>query len=321
MDLHYLLVLQNLRNSLPNPVETFFVYLSVIGDGPILVALVLTIYWCIDKRSGQFSFIAYSSATFVSQFLKNIVCVYRPWIRDTAIVPAQASIKGAGGYSFPSGHAAGTASSIGSFAWLERKRRKAIAVICIVFIALMCFSRNFLGVHTPQDVLVGVVIALVAIALTQLFLNWIERCDAVEPGHNKDIIVMVVVIALCAASIVVLVVKPYPLDYVNGVLLVDFVEMQKGSFIAAGIYAGLSVSWVLERRFVDFSTEGIDTKTRLVRFAIGVIFVAISYLVTDMAFKAIMPYNWAKMSAFAIVVIVAVFVVPLVFSRIEQRAK
>lgn len=319
MDIQYLLTLQDLRLSLPGPVETFFVYLSYVGDGPALVALVLLVYWCVDKRAGQFSFIAFGASNFVNQLLKNIVCAYRPWIRDAAITPAEASIEGAGGYSFPSGHTTGTTSSLGSFAWLARKKHVWITVICVIVILLMGFSRNFLGVHTPQDVLVGLLIALIMIALTQTFFNWLDRYDALMPGHNKDIVVMTVVIVLCAASVAFVICKPYPLDYVDGQLLVDPVTMQKGSFEAAGIFAGLAIAWVLERRFVGFSTEGIDMRTRIIRCVIGVVIVGITYVATDVAFKAIMPYNWAKLCAMFCVVFMAVFVAPLVFGKLEGR--
>jgi membrane-associated phospholipid phosphatase len=319
MDISILLALQELRHSLPSFIETFFVYYSMIGDGPALVAIVLVVYWCIDKYAGQFAFFAFGMGNFVNQLLKNIVCAYRPWVRDAAIVPSEASIEGATGYSFPSGHTCGTATSLGSFAWLARKNHKAITVICVVAILLMGFSRLFVGVHTPQDVLVGLLIALVAIAVTQALMNWIERYDAMMPGHNKDIVVMVIAIVLSVVSIAIVTLKPYPLDYVEGVLLVDPVTMQKGSFEAAGILVGLSVAWVLERRFVGFETEGLDLRMRIIRCVVGVVIVGITYVATDIVFKALMPYNWAKLFAMMIVVFMAVFVAPLVFNKIENR--
>ena len=192
--------------------------------------------------------------------------------------------------------------------------------MCVIFILLMGFSRNFLGVHTPQDVLVGLLIAIIMIALTQAFFNWIDRWDAIEPGHNKDIIVMVVVIALCIASVVFVILKPYPMDYADGQLLVDPVTMQKGSFEAAGMFMGLAISWVLERRFVGFSTDGLDLRMRIIRFVVGVAIVGITYVATDVAFKAVLPYNWAKLIALFCVVIMAVYVAPLVFKKIEKRS-
>lgn len=321
MDIQYLLALQNLRGSLPGAIEQLAAWFSMIGDGPALVALVLVVYWCVDKRAGQFAFIAFGSANFVSQLLKNIVCAYRPWVRDAAVLPAEASIEGAGGYSFPSGHTTGTTSSLGSFAWLARKSHRWITVICVVVILLMGFSRNFLGVHTPQDVLAGLLVALVMIALAQAFFNWIDRLDALSPGHGKDIIVMAVALVLAAASIAFVTLKPYPIDYVDGALLVDPVTMQKGSFEAAGIVAGIAVAWVLERRFVGFTTAELDMKSRIVRLVIGIAIVGATYVATDIVFKATMPYNWAKLAAMFCVVFMAVFVAPLAFNKIEERTR
>lgn len=319
MDISILLALQQLRDSLPSFVSTFFELFSKIGDGPALVALVFVVYWCISKRAGQFACVAFSAGNFVGQLLKNTICAYRPWVRDASIIPVEGSIEGAGGYSFPSGHTIGTATSLGSFAWLARKKHRWITVVCVIFILLMMFSRNFLGVHTPQDVLVGLLVALIFIALTQLFFNWIGRYDALMPGHNKDIIAMVVVLVVCALSIAFVILKPYPMDYVDGVLLVDPVTMQKGSFEAAGILSGFAIAWVLERRLVGFTTDSLDTKTRIVRFVIGVALVGITYVATDVIFKAIMPYNWAKLFAMFAVVFIAVFVAPLVFNKVENR--
>lgn len=320
MDIEYLLALQNLRQSMPSPIELAAVAISYIGEGPILVALALVVYWCIDKRMGQFGMVAMASGNFVNQLIKNIACVYRPWIRDARIIPAEAAIEGAGGYSFPSGHCTGTASVLGSFAWLLRKKHRAIAVLCIVVIVIVAFTRNFLGVHTPQDVLVGLLLAVVSIAATQAFFNWIDRYDAMEPGHKKDLLVVIVVFVLCAASIAFVVLKPYPMDYVDGQLLVDPVKMQKGSFEAAGLFAGLALAWYLERRFVAFTTdETVSKRTRVIRGIVGVGVVGITYFVTDKVFKALMPYIWAKMCAMFVLVLVAVFVVPIIFGAIEKR--
>ena len=318
MDISILLALQQLRQSLPSFIETFFVMLSYIGDGPGLVALVLIVYWCVDKRAGQFSFIAFGAGNFVNQLLKNIVCVYRPWIRDSAVVPSEKAISGAAGYSFPSGHTTGTTTSLGSFAWVARGKHLWIVIVCVVVIVLMMFARLFLGVHTPQDVIVGLLIGIVMIALTQLFLNWMDRWDAMMPGHNKDLIVAAIVIVVSIASVAFVMLKTYPMDYVNGELLVDPVTMQKGSFEAAGIMIGMAIAWVLERRLVDFTTEGIDMRTRLIRFGIGVVLVGIAYLACDFIFKAILPYNWAKLFALLIVVIVGIFVAPFVFNKYEK---
>lgn len=319
MDIDYLLALQGLRESLPPFVTTLAEGISFIGEGPGLVAIGLLVYWVVDKRAGQLGLASFAVGTFISQLAKNIACVYRPWILDSRVVPAAGSLEGATGYSFPSGHTAGTASIIGSFAWSLRKHHKALCAVCVLFVLVMCFSRNFLGFHTPQDVLVGLLIAVVSIALAQLFFGWIERYDALTPGHGKDIVAMVVVVVVSIAAVVLVSVKPYPLDYIDGQLLVDPVDMQKGTYEGSGVFIGVAVAWVLERRLVGFSTAGIDTKTRLVRCVVGVVLVGITYVVCDLAFKAFMPYNLAKLFTMMLVIFVGTFAAPLVFDKLEKR--
>ncbi|MBO5535524.1 MAG: phosphatase PAP2 family protein [Clostridia bacterium] len=59
------------------------------------------------------------------------------------------------GYSYPSGHSVTAATLYGSMAVCARKMMRWISVLCVILILLTGFSRNYLGVHTPQDVLVG----------------------------------------------------------------------------------------------------------------------------------------------------------------------
>lgn len=320
MDIDYLLALQNLRQSMPGFVELFFSGISFIADGPALIAISLIIYWCIDKRIGLFSAMCMAAGNFVCQLLKNIACVYRPWVRDARIIPAESALEGAGGYSFPSGHSSGVTTSLGSIAWLVRKKHRVITAVFVVVIVLVVFSRNLLGVHTPQDVIVGVAVGIAMIALTQLFFNWLERYDALEPGHNKDIVVMVIVVVVSAASVAFVMLKPYPMDYVDGQLLVDPETMMKGSFEAAGLMAGLAIGWVLERRFVGFTTDSsIDTRTRVIRGVVGVGIVGVTFLVCEVGFKLLLPYLWAKLFSRFVLVVVALVVAPIAFSALEKR--
>lgn len=320
MDIAYLLTLQNLRESLPSFIEKFFLLFSYIGDGPALIAIALIIYWCIDKRMGLFALACFSAGNFVNQLVKNIACVYRPWIRDASIVPSPDAIEGAGGYSFPSGHTTGVTTILGSVGWLTRKKNIVITVACFTVIAIIGFSRNFLGVHTPQDVIVGLALAIAMIALTNMFFNWLDRYDHLEPGHNKDVIVTAIVFAACVLSLIIVVAKPYPMDYVDGQLLVDPQQMQKGSFEAAGVFMGLSLAWLLERRFVDFSIEGLNMRDRIIRAVIGVIVVGATYVIGSVAIQAILPYLFAKFLTYFLVMFMAVFVAPILFGKFETRA-
>ncbi len=318
MDIDYLLALQSARDSLPGAIEQFFLWFSYVADGPALVALALIVYWCIDKRAGQLACFAFATGNFICQFMKNLFCIYRPWIRDTRVLPTADAIEGAGGYSFPSGHTNGAGTVLGSFAWSARKKHLWLSIVCVLCVLIIAFSRNYLGVHTPQDVLVGLCIAIMSIALASCFLRWIERYDALMPGHNKDIVAVVAICIACIASLVVLALKPYPLDYVDGELLVDPESMLKGSYEAVGAYMGMALGWLLERRFVGFSTAGLTVKNRIVRFVAGVAVAGLTYVVGGALFKLVLPYNIAKLVTLALLCILSLFAVPLLFKRLPN---
>ena len=314
MDIGILLGLQGVRDGAPGFVETFLSALSAIADGPGLVAIVLVVYWCVSKRAGQFAITAFMMGNLVSQFLKNIVCAYRPWIRDARIIPAESALEGAGGYSFPSGHTTGATTSLGSFAWLLRGTYRVVSIILIVIVALIAFSRVYLGVHTPQDVLVGLAIGVLAIWLTTRFFRWFEN------NQDKDVFVAAIVIAISVVTLIIVMVKPYPLDYVNGQLLVDPLEMQKGSFEASGVVIGVVLGWLFERRRVQFSTDSadIDPRGRIIRCVVGVVIVGLVYLGGNALFKAVLGILWGKFVAMLVLTFVAMFVVPLVFTWLER---
>ncbi len=83
-------------------------------------------------------------------------------------------------YSFPSGHALGTFCFYGILAWLVTARLESrttkiiIRILAAILIFLMGFSRIYLGVHYPSDVVGGYLAALVwtvTVALGDFFFN------------------------------------------------------------------------------------------------------------------------------------------------------
>jgi undecaprenyl-diphosphatase len=83
-------------------------------------------------------------------------------------------------YSFPSGHALGSFCFYGILAWLvtarleNRRIRIVIRLAAAIVIFLMGFSRIYLGVHYPSDVVGGYLAALVwtmTVALGDFFFN------------------------------------------------------------------------------------------------------------------------------------------------------
>lgn len=80
--------------------------------------------------------------------------------------------------------------------------------------------------------------------------------------------------------------KPYPMDYdANGELLVDGVKMANDTFKAVGWLSAFLVGWILEKRYVGFSTE-IPMSERLYRLVCGLLGYYIISLVINPLLKA-----------------------------------
>ncbi len=250
MDIQYLLLLQNLREATGGVLNGAFELITKLGEASIVTLLVAFVYWCVDKREGIFLMLTFYYNRVINGFLKITACVYRPWIRDARVVPVPEAMADATGYSFPSGHSANATSFFGGLAY-NKKYPKIFRVLMVILVLLVGFSRNYLGVHTPQDVIVSIVLAVVLLFAFRRLLDWVDQ------NPTKDWIVLLAGVALCVLLVVYASLKGYPVDYdAAGEVIVDPAKMPIDSFKNAGMGLGFIVGWFLERRFIKFETEG-----------------------------------------------------------------
>lgn len=315
MDIAYLLWLQGIRESLPGFVEQFFVLISDIANSAALIAIPCILYWCLDKRGGQYLMFTFSLGSFVNQLVKNTVCCYRPWIRCADIHPAEAALPGTTGYSFPSGHTQTATSVIGALGWRYRARWPRLNVACWVFVVLVAFSRNFLGVHTSQDVIVAMLEGICFIVAVPKLLDWVDE----QEGHDRTMLVICLVAVVAYVAYIVL--KPYPTDYdASHTLIVDPVQMQVDCFKSAGALLGAVVGWYLERRFLDFEADPrMGAKRIALRIAVGAIVVLALHL-APRTLLLVKPdervYEFVK---YLFTIFAATFVAPAAFCAVERR--
>lgn len=260
----FLLWLQNLRESSGGVFDGVMMSVSNIVTGVVLYFFIGGVYWCIDKRAGTLMCMSYSIGGVVNQLIKNTACVYRPWIRDSAIVPVENAKATATGYSFPSGHSQLSTAVFGSAAVWQKKRIGAV-ILCVLVTLLIMFSRMYLGVHTPQDVLVGCAESCVVIALSCCLMKWLDK------NPDKDILVFAVGMAVCAGFLIYTTLKPYPIDMTaEGIVLVEPVEMIADCYGMAGSFVGFIGGWILERRFIKFEPAK-KIWQKIVSFVVGCI--------------------------------------------------
>jgi len=272
MDISILLGLQDFRNGAGAFLAEFMKKMTFLGELNTALVLLAILYWCVQKELGTYLMMGWCGNRLLNGALKVTACVYRPWIRDARIVPYGDSITTATGYSFPSGHSMNAATLYGGLA-VRKGTSRGLRIVTLVIVALVAFSRIFLGVHTPQDILVGIGAGILVMWLTGKLMSWVET------HPEKDWIVVCVGIGLTAALAVYAAVKPYPEDYdANGKIIVDGAKMANDTFKAVGWVVAFLTGWVLERRFVGFSTE-VSVQKKLMRAVSGLLgFYAVSLI-------------------------------------------
>ena len=252
LDIEYLLFLQNFRNSINDAWTPFMQWVSDFGT-TFIMFFPTFIYWCIDKRTGLMIFAANKISLMLNSLVKLTCCVYRPWVRDVRIIPAGDAIKTAGGYSFPSGHTMITTPIYGGLAMLSHN--KFIKIFWVFAFLITAFSRNYLGVHTPQDVVVGMILGLLSLyAAAKIF----EYLDAHPERENIFILLCFIAGVL---TLVYISYKSYPLDYnAEGKLLVKPTSMQRDAWQDTGGIIALAACWWIERNFIKFKNTGLNLR-------------------------------------------------------------
>ena len=313
MDIEILLCLQDLRVKLGSVIELVFSVISHPAAIGIMVCFIFYIYWCVNKKDGLYVFICIALGQTLVQLLKNTMCIYRPWIRDTRIKPSKMSFSSATGYSFPSGHASLSVMSLGGIT--HRNGTKKAKIIAAVLIAMVSFSRCYLGYHTPQDIIVGALIGILTLKLVDIIFKVLED----EPEKQKT--ALIGGLLFVAAAIIYTVSKSYPMDYANGALLADPVEMQDDGIKAAAYLAAVMTGWCLEEKYVCFKTDCLNAKQKLLRMFFGAGILAIVTALISVTMK-----NWCEVRIYTFLIsyaqiLSAMLLVPYVFTKYETNKK
>ena len=290
MDISYLLFLQSLRDTTNHVLDKFFVYVTGYGEMVCLLPLFALVYWCINKKTGEFMFLSLAFARIVNGFIKIVACVYRPWIRDPRVTPINNGMKTATGYSFPSGHTTNATVTFGSFSVRQDKENKYLKILLWGMAILVGFSRNYIGVHTPQDVIVGFVFSVLSIFATLKLFNMLDKDKNADLKIAGGGLIVSLLIIIFAAN------KSYPITYqledgsytktINiktsevkaeiakttlenpkAKMLVDPKTMVLDLYKNIGYIIGIFLGWIIERRFIKFSTDG-TTNQKILRFLV-----------------------------------------------------
>ncbi len=151
---------QHLRTPALDVVMRFFTYL---GNGAalwIVLGLCLLSFKKYRPTALKMALAMIFGSLLWVALLKNAVCRPRPFVLNEAV---QIIVNKPGGYSFPSGHSM-VAFACATVIFLNHRRA---GIAALVTAALTAFSRMYLYVHFPTDVIAGMLLGIFTGAVVQ----------------------------------------------------------------------------------------------------------------------------------------------------------
>lgn len=162
------LILNNLHNTFTDSIFPIITYLGEKGFIWILISVIMLCF----KKSRKFGLISLASMAFcliTGEFvIKNLVGRVRPCNIFTTVpmlIPRPDE------FSFPSGHTSSSfAAALAIFLW-----NKKAGCAAYVLAVLIGFSRMFLFVHFPTDIIAGAILGTLSTILMLLIINIIDK--------------------------------------------------------------------------------------------------------------------------------------------------
>jgi membrane-associated phospholipid phosphatase len=147
--------------------DALMTLITDLGSEQAYVALVVVTYLAIDARAGRALGITLMVSFMINQYAKGWFDTPRPFELDPSVVRTERALESAAGPGFPSGHAQGATTFWGLGAVLVG--RAWFTVGAVLLIAAVAFSRLYLGVHVPVDVIGGLLVGTAVVMIAALW--------------------------------------------------------------------------------------------------------------------------------------------------------
>lgn len=274
-----------------------------LGEEGVALPLLLLFYWCVHKKVGlQLLFCTFLGAG-VNSFLKLNLQIPRPWLRNTDFTIVESAREAATGFSFPSGHVQTAAGLYGVLMlWFKNKALKVIMALCVLLVA---FSRMYLGVHTPADVLFSLLIGLIVVGISHVLFQRSEH--SVSMGF-------LILFLLNAAFLLLMQFIPL----VNPADSPIAHSLHKHAALAVGGSLALFLASRINGEHFRFETRA-SLPVQLIKLVLGLAIVLGLRMGLKPIFHALFANDiWADMLRYFVITLFGVMIWPMSFRHIER---
>jgi membrane-associated phospholipid phosphatase len=263
-----------------------------MADKEFFLLLLPLVYWCINRQAGTRLFILLLLSACLNEATKLLANQPRPFTYD----PRVTKLVHEDSAGFPSGH---TQSTVVVWGYLAcRFKKKALWLLAGFLILAIPLSRIYLGAHFPSDLMGGYVIGVLVLFLFLWLVPHIEAWFT-----EKKIF--------------------YQLGASIGlpVLILFFIPAGNDDMLTAvGALIGLAPGLVLERHWVQFSSDGLWWKL-ILRYLAGAVVLIGVWLGLRVAFYQLAPADLFRVVRYALAGLWASLGAPWLFVKLNLAEK
>ena len=274
-----------------------------LGEETAFLVAALIVFWCVDKKKGYYLMAVGFLGTMFNQILKLTCRVPRPWVLDPNFTILEQARDAAAGYSFPSGH---TTSAVGTFGCLAVvAEKKWWRSVCIILAVLVGFSRMYVGVHTPADVLVG--------AGTSLVLIGLLRKPTLQGGIREMKGVIATMVAVSVLFLLYVSFWNFPVDMDPH----NMASGTKNAYTMIGCLTGVAIVYLVDIKYLHFPEKAVWW-VQILKIVVGLALVLAVKEGLRAPLEAILPVYPARAVRYFLIVVMAGAIWPMSFARLSR---
>ena len=277
-----------------------------LGEETAFLVIALIVFWCVDKRQGYYVMSVGFLGTMANQFLKMACRIPRPWVLDPNFEILEQAREAATGYSFPSGH---TQTAVGTFGSLAATARKKWWMwLCISLAVLVGFSRMYVGVHTPKDVLVGAAMALALVILLR------------KPTLSGDIQQMKILISVMIGCAVLFLLYVHYWEFPADMDEHNMESGIKNAYTLMGCLVGVALVYIADVKWIHFPEKAVWW-VQIIKVVVGLLLVLAVKEGLRAPLEMVLPVYPARAVRYFLVVMMAGAIWPMSFARLSHLGK